>query len=103
MIARALQDSEIEFDPSVIVGTTLREFGGSNFHLGTDQWLLVEACEYRENFRFLSPDIAILTSVEHDHFDAFPTEEDYLRAFENFVKKAKLLSIMREMRRWRGF
>ena len=91
MIARALQDSEIEFDPSVIVGTTLREFGGSNFHLGTDQWLLVEACEYRENFRFLSPDIAILTSVEHDHFDAFPTEEDYLRAFENFVKKAKLV------------
>lgn len=89
MIARGLQ--ETDFDPSVIVGTTLREFGGSNFHLGTDNWLVVEACEYRENFRFLKPDIAILTSVEHDHFDAFPTEESYFSAFENFVKNSKLV------------
>jgi len=89
MISRALQ--EVEFDPSVIVGTTLREFDGSNFHLGTDNWLLVEACEYRENFKFLSPEISILTSVEHDHFDAFPTEESYFAAFENFVKKSKMV------------
>ena len=89
MISRALQ--EVEFDPSVIVGTTLREFDGSNFHLGTDNWLLVEACEYRENFKFLSPEISILTSVEHDHFDAFPTEELYFSAFENFVKNSKMV------------
>lgn len=89
MIARALR--EVDFDPSIIVGTTIKEFGGSNFHLGTDNWLIVEACEYRENFRFLKPDIAILTSVEHDHFDAFPTEESYFSAFEKFVKNAKLV------------
>ncbi len=89
MIARGCM--ETRFDPSVIVGTTLKEFDGSNFHLGTDNWLLVEACEYRENFRFLSPEIAILTSVEHDHFDAFPTEESYFSAFERFIKNAKLV------------
>ncbi len=89
MIARGMQ--EVELDPSIIVGTTLREFDGSNFHLGTDNWLIVEACEYRENFRFLKPDIAILTSVEHDHFDAFPTENDYFMAFEKFVKNSKLV------------
>ncbi len=89
MISRALQ--EVDFDPSVIVGTTLQEFDGSNFYLGTDSWLLVEACEYRENFRFLSSEIAILTSVEHDHFDAFPTEESYFSAFKNFVRKSKMV------------
>ena len=89
MIARGCM--ETEFDPSVIVGTTLKEFEGSNFHLGTDAWLVVEACEYRENFRFLKPDIAILTSVEHDHFDAFPTKESYFSAFERFVKNARLV------------
>jgi UDP-N-acetylmuramate--alanine ligase len=89
MIARGCM--ETEFDPSVIVGTTLKEFEGSNFHLGTDNWLVVEACEYRENFRFLKPEIVILTSVEHDHFDAFPTEESYFSAFENFVKSSKLV------------
>lgn len=89
MIARGCM--ETEFDPSVIVGTTLKEFDDSNFHLGTDPWLVVEACEYRENFRFLKPDIALLTSVEHDHFDAFPTEESYFAAFKKFVKNARLV------------
>ncbi len=86
MIARGC--GETDFDPTVIVGTTLREFGNGNFHQGTDKWLVVEACEYRENFRFLNPEIVLLTSVEHDHFDAFPTEESYLKAFENFTKNA---------------
>ena len=52
---------------------------------------MVEACEYRENFKFLHPDIVVITSVEHDHFDAFPTEEDYFSAFERFVQKAKMV------------
>ncbi len=89
LFARGLQ--ETNFDPSVIVGTTLSFFENSNFHQGIDPWLVVEACEYRENFKFLHPDIVVITSVEHDHFDAFPTEEDYFSAFERFVQKAKMV------------
>ena len=89
LIASALR--EVSFDPSVVVGTTLKEFNNSNFHLGTDNWLLVEACEYRENFKFLHPEIVVLTGIEHDHFDAFPTEESYFSAFKNFIKHAKIV------------
>ena len=89
LIASALQ--EVSFNPSVVVGTTLKEFNNSNFHLGTDNWLLVEACEYRENFKFLHPEIVVLTGIEHDHFDAFPTEESYFSAFRGFIKYAKIV------------
>ncbi|MBT3348989.1 hypothetical protein HN954_03115 [bacterium] len=78
-----------KLDPTVVVGTILKEFSESNFHAGKSDWLVVEACEYRENFKFLEPEIVILTGIEHDHFDAFPTEESYFSAFENFVKNAK--------------
>lgn len=80
-----------DLDPTVVVGTTLREFGETNFHLGASRWLLVEACEYRENFKFLEPEIVLLTGVEHDHFDAFPTEGSYFSAFKNFIKNAKVV------------
>ncbi|MCF7846566.1 MAG: hypothetical protein K9M51_00605 [Candidatus Gracilibacteria bacterium] len=80
-----------KFDPTVVIGTQLQEFENSNFHRGTNDWFAVEACEYRRNFRFLEPEIVVLTSVEHDHFDAFPTEESYFSAFENLVEKADIV------------
>lgn len=87
MIAAGFQTAG--FDGTVLVGSTLREFEGSNFHAGNNQWLLVEACEYRENFQFLKPEIVVLTNVEWDHPDYYETEEQYLEAFRNFVQDAK--------------
>jgi len=76
------------FDATVIVGSELEIFNG-NFHAGTNGWLLVEACEYRKNFRFLSPEILLITNVEWDHLDSFPNESDYYAAFNALVKKSK--------------
>ncbi|PID70731.1 hypothetical protein CSB37_01445 [bacterium DOLZORAL124_38_8] len=89
LIARALQ--ECKFDANIIVGTALEFLGNTNFSAGKEKVLVVEACEYRENFRFLSPEIVVLTSVEWDHVDAFPTEELYFKAFEKFVSGAQLV------------
>ncbi len=77
------------FDATVFIGSTIREFDNKNFHFGTNEFCLVEACEYRENFRFLSPEIVILTSVDFDHPDHFQDEKHYFSAFENFVKNTK--------------
>ena len=77
------------FDATFFVGSTLKEFNNSNFHAGTNEFLIVEACEYRENFKFLQPEIVVLTNVEFDHADAFQDEEHYLQAFKNICAKAK--------------
>lgn len=78
-------------DPTVVVGTVLQLFSNSNFRAGKSDLFLVEACEYRENFRFLSPEIVILTGIDYDHIDAFPTAADYFQAFTKFVAKAKIV------------
>lgn len=82
-----------EFEATFLVGSTLDEFGGSNFYpaglTSGKPVLIVEACEYRENFRFLDPDIVILTSIEWDHPDYFKSRDQYLDAFRNFIKNTK--------------
>ncbi len=79
------------FNPTFFIGSTLQEFDGSNFHLGDNDWMVAEACEYRSNFKFLHPEIVVLTNVEWDHPDSFPTEESYFEAFRSFIAPAKLV------------
>ena len=81
----------VGFDATVCVGSTLREFGESNFHLGSNGWLLVEACEYRNNFQFLQPEVVVLTNVELDHIDFYKSEEHYFQTFRDFCSKAKMV------------
>lgn len=76
-------------DPWVVIGAQTQLLGGANFRPGKSEWAVVEACEYRENFRFLSPEIVILTNIEVDHVDYFKSEEQYFEAYRNFIKNAE--------------
>lgn len=42
----ALVLTKAGFDPTVIVGTKLKEFGDLNFRAGKSKFLVIEACEY---------------------------------------------------------
>lgn len=83
MAARVL--IEAEKDPSVVVGTKVRELDGKNFRKGKSDLFLLEACEYRKSFHALSPDIVLMTNVDGDHFDAFKDMEEYHKAFRDFL------------------
>jgi UDP-N-acetylmuramate--alanine ligase len=85
MLAKILVDAGK--DPTVVVGTKLPDLGGRNFRRGKGNIFLLEACEYRRSFHFLSPDIAVVTTVDGDHFDYFASVDDYREAFVEFVKK----------------
>lgn len=41
--------------------------------------------EKTAKFLHYQADVAIITSIEHDHIDIYPTEESYLEAFRRFV------------------
>jgi UDP-N-acetylmuramate: L-alanyl-gamma-D-glutamyl-meso-diaminopimelate ligase len=41
--------------------------------------------EKTPKFWHYKPEVAVLTSIEHDHIDIYPTLEGYLAAFEKFV------------------
>ena len=78
-----------DFDATILVGSTLDILDGKNFKDGNNKFLLVEACEYRDNFKFLKPDILLITNLEWDHADFFKNEEEYFAAFTRLAAKSK--------------
>ncbi len=72
-------------DPSFIVGGTITAIGKSA-HAGRDREFVIEADEYDRTFLGITPTIAIITNVEHDHPDYYPTFDDVLAAFRSFIK-----------------
>lgn len=75
------------FDPTVILGTKLKEFENSNCRVGESQYLVIEADEYKESFLNYCPKIIVLLNIDFDHPDYFKDEYHYLSAFVKFVKK----------------
>ena len=82
MIAWVL--TELKRNPSFIIGGTMRNLG-VNARAGKGNLFVIEADEYDRMFLGLRPRMAIVTNLEHDHPDCFPTFEDMFSAFEAFV------------------
>ncbi|MDP9280729.1 MAG: UDP-N-acetylmuramate--L-alanine ligase [Chloroflexota bacterium] len=72
-------------DASLICGAVLRGVG-SNAHAGNSDVLVIEADEYDNTFHALQPLVAVVTTVDHDHVDMFPTRESYRDAFRVFAR-----------------
>ncbi|HEY7125081.1 MAG TPA: UDP-N-acetylmuramate--L-alanine ligase [Ktedonobacterales bacterium] len=72
-------------DPTCEVGAIVPRFG-ANFRLGHSQFFVNEADEFNFNFLHYHPRVALITNFDHDHPDTYPTFDDYLSAFERFVR-----------------
>jgi UDP-N-acetylmuramate--alanine ligase len=84
MAALALIKSGL--DPTVIVGTNLKEFGDQNFRIGkSDGWLVLEADEYGRAFYNYSPFVAIVTNIDREHVDIYKNITDAKNAFMRFL------------------
>lgn len=82
MIATLLTDAGL--DPTVVVGGTIPEWG-TNARVGTSNWFVIEADEYDYAFLGLMPYLAVVTNVDYDHPDLFPTRKVYQNAFVQFL------------------
>ena len=74
-------------DPTVIVGTMVKEFGNSNFREGKSKFLVIEACEYDSSFLHYSPKIIVVTNIDKEHLDYFKTFTNIKKAFRKFIAK----------------
>lgn len=72
------------FDPTVIIGTKVPEFGNSNFRKGNSEWLLIEADEYHRSFHQYRPYAAITTNVDREHLEYYGSFGNVKKAFEKF-------------------
>ncbi len=69
---------------SAVLGGISKNFD-SNLVLGDGARLTVEADEFDRSFLRLTPDVAVVTSVDADHLDIYGTHEAVKEAFSQFV------------------
>lgn len=85
-------------NPTVILGTKLKEFGNSNFrpgdkplrpnsHIDADKSkvLVIEADEWQESFLNYHPDVIVVTNIDREHLDYYKTFSNLIRAFKKFI------------------
>ncbi|MBX0327635.1 UDP-N-acetylmuramate--L-alanine ligase [Oscillochloris sp. ZM17-4] len=83
MIAVALRGAGM--NPGFLIGSEVHDLGGNAAWGDPDAPLVIEADEYDRAFLSLSPALAVITNIEWDHPDIYPSAEAYDAAFAEFA------------------
>lgn len=82
MIVWTLQQLGIAVSYSI--GTTL-SFGPSGKYTPGSEYFVYECDEFDRNFLYFSPYLSLVTSIDYDHPDSYPTQAEYTAAFSQFL------------------
>ncbi len=72
-------------DPTVIVGTKIKEFDNTNFRSGKSKYLVIEADEFNASFLNYWPKIIVLTNIEREHLDFYKNLENIMKTFDKYI------------------
>lgn len=72
-------------DPSIVVGGTVPQLGGSS-RCGGGRLFVAEACEFDRSFHRLHPTIALITNIEEDHLDCYKDINEIVASFHAFAR-----------------
>ncbi len=72
------------FDPTIIVGGKVAQFGSNALH-GEGDVIVIEADEYDRTFLRLTPVLAVITNLEPEHLDIYRDFEDLKQAFIQYA------------------
>ena len=86
IIAHILKDSG--YDCYAFLGGIASNYN-SNFLVGNNNTLVVEADEYDRSFLTLHPDISVITSMDADHLDIYGDQNHLTRSFQLFASQLK--------------
>jgi UDP-N-acetylmuramate--alanine ligase len=90
---------EFDLPSQVLAGSVISSFGDSctmtsgsfgspsSSSAPSEKYFVAETCEYQRHFMAFHPKKIILTSVESDHQDYYPTYEDIRDAFVDYILK----------------
>lgn len=72
-----------DVDPSAVIGGKLRAIGGSG-RAGKSEYMVCEACEFKDTFLHLFPNISVILNIDEDHMDYFKTMDNLKASFVKF-------------------
>lgn len=79
---------ELGIPVSYSVGTTV-SFGPSGAYVEGSEYFVYECDEYDRNLLHFSPYLSLLTSIDYDHPDTYPTEADYTATFRQYITQSR--------------
>ena len=79
---------ELGIPASYSVGSTL-SFGPSGKYDPNSEYFVYECDEYDRNFLHFQPYLSLITSIDYDHPDTYPTEAEYTEAFRQFIAQSR--------------
>jgi len=71
---------------SVLAGSAVSSFNNRSTWTGGNKYFVAETCEYRKHFLSFHPSRIILTAIECDHQDYFPTYQSILDGFLEYLR-----------------
>lgn len=72
---------------SYAVGAKIADYDMGHFDPDS-QYFVYECDEYDRNFLSFEPYISLITGIDWDHPDIYPTREDYYAAFREFIEQS---------------
>jgi len=87
IIAHVLKSAGISF--SAFVGGILKNYDTNLISSADGKIMLVEADEYDRSFLQLTPDIAVISSLDLDHLDIYGSYEEIQKAYQQFISQIK--------------
>lgn len=88
MMIWALQ--QLNVPVSYSLGTTIG-FGPSGRFDPNSKYFIYECDEFDKNFLNFKPFLSVITSIDYDHPETYPTQADYLSAFKSFGQNSKAI------------
>lgn len=85
MLVWALQ--QLGESVSYSIGTTV-SFGPSGAYIQGSRFFVYECDEFDRNFLHFYPTLSLVTSIDYDHPDTYPTKADYSQAFRQFISQS---------------
>lgn len=72
---------------SYSIGTTV-SFGPSGAFDPESTYFIYECDEYDRNFLHYTPTLSLVSSIDYDHPDTYPTRDSYVEAFRAFIEQS---------------
>lgn len=77
------------FDPTILIGTKLKELNGKNIRIGKSPFLVLEADDFGAAFLEYHPLVSIVTNIDKEHLDFYKTFARTKAAFLAFLARTK--------------
>lgn len=84
-------------DATILGGAVIPALG-STFRIGKGSCAVFEACEYKNSYHSMCPNIKVVLNVDFDHVDFFGSIENVIKSFKKYIdfpgKNGKNISVV---------